>query len=245
MASYEVYLRKFRIPLGILAATLVLSAVLLMQTVPKIQKIAKIQKNTRTQATSLADMERRLEVLKKNEESKDDENLLMKQFFKPINGGTDTESVIADEFAEILELMRDNKIKTRSIKYDYDPQDDNFVKFAANRYHVCRVTAEMIGNYANFENFLRDLYKHEHYLEMSKIEIIPYQKNKKILLATVEIKLYAQRDPSTIVEEPAPVNNSQTEDGMYSPDASMSNPNMPVNQGIPNSPNNSINTDEF
>ena len=129
---------------------------------------------------------------------------VMKAFFKPIEQGLDTEAVISDEFGEILQIIRENKIKTRSVKYDYDPQDDNFVKNAANRYHVCRVSAEMIGTYANLENFLRELYKHEHFLDISKVEIAPYEKNKRILLASVQFKLYAQRDPSSVVDTPAP-----------------------------------------
>ena len=66
----------------------------------------------------------------------------------------------------------------------------------------------MIASYSNFANFLRELYKHEHFLEISKIEIAPYEKNKRILLISLQIKLYAQRDPSTVVETPAPAANS-------------------------------------
>lgn len=211
MASYEVYIRKFKVSLTILAATILLFVILLMQIIPQIEKVAKIQKNTRTQSSSLADMERRLENLKKTEEEKEDTSNLIKEFFKPINGGVDTETAIADEFEEILQIMRDNKIKTRSIKYEYEDalQDDNFVKFAANRYHVCRVTADMIGSYQALENFLRDLYKHEHFLDISKIEIVPYQKNKRILLANIQLKLYAERDPSSVVENTTPVQSGQ------------------------------------
>ena len=133
---------------------------------------------------------------------------IQKIFFKPISEGLDTEAAISDEFGEILQIVRENKIKMRSVKYDYDPQDDNFVKNAGNRYQVCRVTAEMIASYSNFANFLRELYKHEHFLEISKIEIAPYEKNKRILLISLQIKLYAQRDPSTVVETPAPAANS-------------------------------------
>lgn len=240
MASYEVYIRKFRISVMILGATILLFVILLMQVLPNIEKITKIQKNTRSQSSSLADMERRLEDLKKTEEEKEDTSNLAKAFFKPINGGVDTETAIADEFAEILQIMRDNKIKTRSIKYDYEDalQDDNFVKFAANKYHVCRVTADMIGSYQALENFLRDLYKHEHFLEISKVEIVPYEKNKRILLANIQIKLYAQRDPSTVVEEVTPAatsaNNSANPDEMGG---------MP--SSAPSSQNNTEVSDEF
>ena len=118
----------------------------------------------------------------------------------------DTEAVMSDEFGEILQLLRDNKIKTRSVKYDYDPQDDNFVKNVGDRYSACRLNIEMVANYSNLENFLRELYKHEHFLDISKIEIVPYDKNKRILLINLQIKLYAQKDPAQAkpAEQPAP-----------------------------------------
>lgn len=188
----------------IIGAALALVIFVIVKTVPEVQKIMQLQTDYKTQSASLADSERKLQDLKDAEARKYAESQnLSKMFFKPINEGLDTEAAIADEFAEILQLIRDNKIKTRSVKYDYDPQDDNFVKNAANRYHVCRVSAEMIASYANFANFLRELYKHEHFLEISKIEIAPYEKNKRILLVSLQIKLYAQKDAATAAAEAA------------------------------------------
>ena len=59
----------------------------------------------------------------------------------------------------------------------------------------------MIANYANFAGFLRELYKHEHFLDITNIEILPYQKNKRILLINLQFKLYAQKDAATAAEE--------------------------------------------
>lgn len=230
MEKYSVYLKKFQIAIGIAVVALVVFIVLIVKTVPQIQTISNIQNDYKTQSSTLADTERKLEELKAAAARKEAENEnVMKAFFKPIEQGLDTESVISDEFGEILQIIRDNKIKTRSVKYDYDPQDDNFVKNAANRYHVCRVSAEMIGTYANLENFLRELYKHEHFLDISKVEIAPYEKNKRILLASVQFKLYAQRDPSSVVDTPAPAADS----GAASPDdAAKSDPMAPTDGGI-------------
>ena len=204
MEKYSVYLKKFQIAIMIIGLALALVIFVIVKTVPEVQKIMQLQTDYKTQSASLADSERKLQDLKDAKARKDAESQnLSKMFFKPINEGLDTEAAIADEFAEILQLIRDNKIKTRSVKYDYDPQDDNFVKNAANRYHVCRVSAEMIASYANFANFLRELYKHEHFLEISKIEIAPYEKNKRILLVSLQIKLYAQKDAATAAAEAA------------------------------------------
>ena len=116
-----------------------------------------------------------------------------KPFYKPIESGMDTEAVIAGEFAEVLQLVRANKIKVRSIKYDYDPKDDNFVQGAGEKYNVARLNMEMISNYSDYDNFLKEMYKHEHFLDIQSVEIVPYNKNKKILLINFKVKLYAKK----------------------------------------------------
>lgn len=212
MEDYKFYIKKFKIALGILGATLLLFIMLVSQIAPNIERIANIQQNTKRQTEAIADAERKIEDLKKEVQKKTEpEANPLKEFFKPINGGIDTETAIADEFGEILEVMRENKIKARSIETVPDPQDDNFVRFAGNKYHVYAITAEMIGSYNAFGNFLRDLYKHEHFLEISKIEIVPYQKNKKILLATLQLKLYAQREFGSI---PAPTSTTNSDENV-------------------------------
>ena len=125
----------------------------------------------------------------KENESKNSE----KPFYKPVMSGLDTEAVIAGEFAEVLQLVRANQIKVRSIKYDYDPKDDAFVSGAGSQYNVARLNMEMVGNYSNYDNFLKEMYKHEHFLDIQTAEIVPYKKKKKILLINFKVKLYAKK----------------------------------------------------
>ena len=128
------------------------------------------------------------------EKAKENENKNSeKPFYKPVMSGLDTEAVIAGEFAEVLQLVRANQIKVRSIKYDYDPKDDAFVSGAGSQYNVARLNMEMVGNYANYDNFLKEMYKHEHFLDIQTAEIVPYKKNKKILLINFKVKLYAKK----------------------------------------------------
>ncbi len=202
MDKYSIYLKKFQIAIGILVIALIAVIAMIVKTVPEVQRIMQIQEEHKTQSASLADAERKLadlkaDALRKEAEQED----VPKFFFKPITEGLDSEAAISDEFGEILQLMRDNKIKVRSVNYDYDPKDDNFVKNVPFKYHVCRITADMVANYASFASFLRELYKHEHFLDIVKIEITPYDKNKRILLVSVEIKLYAQKDEATAAKE--------------------------------------------
>lgn len=212
--NYNLYLKKFKVAVTILGLALLVAIAMIAKTVPEIQKTIQIQEDTKAKSGELADAERKLTELKAAAEKRDEQDSsVLQMFFKPVSEGLDTEAAISDEFGEILQLLRDNKVKTRSVKYDYDPQDDNFVKNAANKYHVCRVSAEMIASYSDFANFVRELYKHEHFLDISKIEIVPYQKNKRILLISFQIKLYAQRDPSSVVDTPAPAADNANANG--------------------------------
>lgn len=201
MEDLSIYIKKFKVAVGILVAGIILVIFLITKIVPAIQQLSQLKTDVQNQTVALQDAERKLENLK-NEIKKEEaeESAAPKAIFRPITQGLDTEAAISDEFGEILQLIKENKIKARAVTYDYDPKDDKFVANAASKYHVCKVTAELIGTYSEFENFLRDLYKHEHFLDVSKIEITPYQKNKRILLINLVIKLYAQRDGSS---EPA------------------------------------------
>lgn len=116
-----------------------------------------------------------------------------KPFYKPVVEGMDTDAAIAGELEEILQLVRANKIKVRSIKNIPDPKDDRFVQNATSQYNVARLNMEMIANYVNYDNFLKELYKHEHFLDIETVKIVPYKKNKKILLINFNLKVYAKK----------------------------------------------------
>ena len=122
MEKYTVYLKKFQIAVSILAVALILFIFLITKIVPEVQKISQIQGEYATQTASLTDSERKLKDLQDAEKRKEQENEnTAKIFFKPISEGLDTEAAISDEFGEILQLIRENKIKTRSVKDVYDP----------------------------------------------------------------------------------------------------------------------------
>ena len=189
------FIKKFKVLILIWVAALVVVGFLVSKVIPIVGNIIKIQKDTVTNSANLKDKQRTLETIKtKLEETKRHNNDFVKAFYKPIEQGVDTETAIAEEFGEILVLMRSNSIKTRSINYTYDPQDDNFVKNMGDKYSVAKLDIEMIGTYKNFERFLKELYRHEHFLDIVGMEVVPYQRDKKILIIKFQLKLYAQKN---------------------------------------------------
>ena len=198
MQEIEVYLKKFKNVVMLLIFVIFVFGFLVSKLVPIVTEYVKTATEHSTSIKTLEEKKRTLEDMKKNmaeseKKAQNDKKTLLKSFYKPIEKGLDAEAVIANEFSEILELLRVNSIKMKSIKYDYNPADDNFVRNVSSEYQVARLNAEMIATYKNFEGFLKELYKHEHFLDISNIEIVPYQKDKKIPIIKFQLKLYAQK----------------------------------------------------
>lgn len=190
-------LRQFLIPILIVIATFGMLFMLLSKDATNIQNIMNYNNSINQMKQELAAKQEKLAILKKKaeEDAKKEEQKFVseKAFYKPIASGLSTEAVIVGEFNEILELIRVNKIKVRSMKSDYDPQDDEFVKGAGAEYNVARLNLEMVTDYTSFSNFMKELYKHDHFLDIESVEIVPYKKNKQILLINFKIKLYAKK----------------------------------------------------
>lgn len=188
-------LRQFAVPIILVAVAFLAFLKLSMGIYTNVTEIMNQKQTYETKSQELKENKAKLEKIRrqKAEEARKMAALEAnsKPFYKPVISGMDTEAVIAGEFAEILQLIRANRIKVRSIKYDYDPQDDNFVKNAGSTYKVARLNMEMIANYMNFNNFMKELYKHEHFLDIQSVEIVPYRKNKQILLINFKLKLYS------------------------------------------------------
>lgn len=166
----------------------------IMRIVPSLQAISQTASEYKVQAEMLAEKERTLDTTKQAVLKATDTNLAgAKEMYKPMESGLDAESIVAAQFEDILKMLKANGIKTRSVKYDYNPADDQFVKGAADKLSACTLDMQMVATYKNFEGLLKDLYKHEHFMDISKVEIIPYAKNKTLLLINFKLKLYAKK----------------------------------------------------
>lgn len=189
-------LKQFIVPILIVVGTFIIAIYFGMKLVGNVQTIISGRTTISAKQQELDEKKQQLEKFKQQEaeeaRKQAESASKSKPFYKPAATGMNTEAVIAGEFTEILELIRANKIKVRTIKYEYDPADDNFIKGAPGKYKAARLNMEMISDYISYNNFLKELYKHEHFLDIQSVEIVPYKKNKQILLINFKLKLYSQ-----------------------------------------------------
>lgn len=183
------YIQSIILTIGII----ILFVALVMYLKPNVVKTLNISKNIKEQTLKESDLRRQLEDLKKAEMSKMKFSLQTKKIYKPEIPGLNTESSFTIMFDDIIDIMKYNGIKIYSIKYTYNPAEDEFVKGAPEKYNVCQLDMEIIGDYNDLESFLKELYKYPYLVNVTKIELKPYMKNKRILIAALQIKLYSTK----------------------------------------------------
>lgn len=164
------------------------------QLKPAIVNTFNTNKELSTKKSESEDLERRIEAIKAADIKKNTRaTLLSKKIYKPSESGLDPESSFSILFDDVIEMAKFNNIKVYAIEYTYNPESDDFVKGAASKYNVCQLSMQVISDYADLESFLKELYKYPYLLNISKIEMMPYAKNKKILLTNLQLKLYSEK----------------------------------------------------
>ena len=83
-----------------------------------------------------------------------------------------------------------SKVKPEGV---YNPPEDEFIKSAADKFNVCSLNMQIIADYSDLESFLKELYKYPYLININKIELTPYPKNKKILMSILQLKLYSSK----------------------------------------------------
>lgn len=160
---------------------------------PEIVKIFTLEKDIGAKSAQSADLERKLETLQKTEMEKVTLSKQAKNIYKPDASGLDEESSFTVIFDDIIDMAKYNGIKVYSIEYVYNPKDDEFVTGASDKYNVCLLNMQIITDYEDLESFLKELYKYPYLLNVNKLELTPYPKDKKILMSTLQLKLYSTK----------------------------------------------------
>lgn len=175
---------------------------------PQVADIYHIEKDMKEKTAEISDLQKKLENLKAAALQQETTSPQTKNIYNPDDPGLDAESSFTVPFNDIVEMAKYNGVKIYSIEYVYNPTDDEFVKGAGNTYNVCQLKMQVIADYQDLESFLRELYKYPYLVNIEKIELTPYIRNKKMIISNLQIKLYSSKGssggPSATAPAPAP-----------------------------------------
>jgi len=161
---------------------------------PKVVELFDVESQLGTKRAELSDQERKLETLKVSSIEKAAQTAgKIKKVYKSEEPGLDTESSFTVLFDDLIEMAKYNGIKIYSIEYVYNPETDEVVKGAPDKYNVCQLNMQMVADYLDLESFFKEIYKYPYLVNIDKVEITSYEKNKKMLLVHLQIKLYSAK----------------------------------------------------
>lgn len=184
---------------------------------PKVTELNNLKASIEQKQGQVSELENKLNIVKqKIKKIKNSIISSQKKIYSPIESDLGNETLFFTLYNDVIEMVHSNSVKIKAIDYTYNPETDAFVKFGKDIYFVCDVNMELVSNYVNLGKLIQDLYQYPYYIKINEIEVKPYQKDKKILITNLSLRLYAHTEPdeTTNVDNEAaalPLNGANTQ----------------------------------
>jgi Tfp pilus assembly protein PilO len=148
----------------------------------------QISQTLETKRTAMNNIQKKLAKLK--------ESVLtsQKKIYSPVENNLGDDTLFFTLYSDLIEMVHSNSIKIDSIDYKYNPDGDAFVA-QGETYFVCDVNLKLVSNYVNLGKLIQDIYQYPYYIKINNIDVYPYPKDKKILLTSMSVRLYAHTAP--------------------------------------------------
>lgn len=162
---------------------------------PLVSSFFDLHNQVASKLTEVQDYERQVKQIRQDQaaDANAQAQIPDKDIYKPSEAGEDTETSFTVIFDDIINMAKYNGVKIYSIEYAYDPADDPFVSGAPDKFNACQLTMDLVADYSDLEGFLKEIYKYPYLVNFNSLRIIPYQKNKKLLLVEVALTLYSSK----------------------------------------------------
>ncbi len=209
---------KYRRYYGVMifgAAVIILLFGMFKLIAPKVTEMNDLKADIEKKQKELSSQRNKLQIVqKKIKKIKDSIITSQKKIYSPLEADLGNETLFFTLYNDIVEMLHSNSIKIKSISYVYNPETDAFVKFGKDIYFVCDVNMELVSNYVNLGKLIQDIYQYPYYIKINELDVKPYQKDKRILLSTLSLRLYAHTAPeeedTTTTQSAAPLKGAET-----------------------------------
>ncbi len=192
---------------GVIIFCIVIVALLVgsyMLVMPKVQSLTSLEETVATRETEVQNLKNKMQVVQsKIKKMKDVVNSVQKKVYSPVESDLGDETLFFTLYNDVIEMLHANSIKIKSLDYKYNPESDSFVKSGKDIYFVCDVNMELVSNYVNLGKLIENLYQYPYYIRINSLEVKPYAKDKKVLLSSLSLRLYAHTEPEEETDDVA------------------------------------------
>lgn len=176
---------------------------------PKVEELDSANSNIEEKQTILKKkLDEQAIVKNKIKKLQESNTSAQKKIYAPTESKMEDDTLFFTLYNDVIEMIHANSIKIKSINYTYNPKEDKFVEFGKDIYFVCDVNMELVSNYTNLGKLIQEIYQYPYYIKINELNVKPYEKDKKVLISDLSLRLYAHTEP---VEE---LNLLDTEDAL-------------------------------
>ena len=121
------------------------------------------------------------------------ESVSTKSIYKNDVPTSDIMSSFGVMFEDVIQAAKYNKLKLYSIAYNTAPADDIVYQNIQSEYNVCEIDMQLYGSYSQIKSYLQDLFNYPYLINVSKLEVTPYERERSILEAKMKVVLYSKK----------------------------------------------------
>lgn len=163
--------------------------------VPQFSKGLKSYRNMNDSKTQYEQVKEQYDALKAQQELQNRQKKVVKDgkvVFDAPDMRFSPDASFAPLFELVLTIAQQSGIRIRSIDYNYAPQEDMIFAAKINGYNVCELNMVTVGSYTELQNFFKSIMKEQYLTNLAEVELTPWEKDKKVLIAKIKLRLYTR-----------------------------------------------------
>lgn len=182
--------------LVVVFATLITTSVKIIA--PKYEELSNTKNSIVSKQKKLDEKKEKKQIVEsKLKQKRDSVSKCQKKIYSPIDSDLGKDSLFFTLYNDVIDMIHTNNVRIKSMDYVYNPESDMFVKHRKDLYFVSDINLELVSNFVNLGKLIQNIYQYPYYIKINKIKVTPFAKDKKILLTSMSLRLYAYTEPNS------------------------------------------------
>ncbi len=189
----NIILKKYGIFIVAIIAVLVLGIKFI---IPPFETYFTAHSKVADKKEKINDLKNKIEaakIAKQKAEAKKDEPKETKLIYESQYNSSDININLNGMLDTVLELAKQAGLKVKTIEFKSLPESDVIIQNHSAELAGSMLAAQFIGNYTQFQTFMRDIYRHQYLMGITNFKITPYEFDKKILIIDMSLSLYLKK----------------------------------------------------
>ncbi len=163
--------------------------------VPEFNKVVNAFKKSGNEKNQYEQVKSQYDMLKMQQEIQNRQKRVVKDgkiIFDAPDMRFSPDASFAPLFELVLTIAQQSGIRIRAIDYNYAPEEDIIFAAKIDGYNVCELNMVAVGSYVEFQTFFKSIMKEQYVTNLAEVELTPWEKDKKVLIAKIKLRLYTR-----------------------------------------------------